>query len=65
MTFRLGILIGLACGVLLTLLASKQRNSAQPDNPRADENAKWDKRIDELHSFYSEEKANSRLGNRR
>lgn len=64
MQFRLGVLIGLLAGITLaSLYHQRKRQAALPAQP-VDENAKWDNRIDELHSFYSEEKAHSRLGRR-
>lgn len=65
MTFRLGVLIGLACGFALASIWCKQKaHPAQPVSPTV-EDLKWDRRIDELNSFYAEEKASSRLGKRR
>ncbi len=65
MTHRLAFIAGLLTGILLAAAFWKRskRETAQPDSPTT-EDAKWDKRIDELNSFYSEEKAHSRLGKR-
>jgi hypothetical protein len=66
MTFRLGVLIGLACGFALASIWCKRRtvHPAQPVSPTV-EDLKWDKRIDELGSFYAEEKAADNLRSKR
>lgn len=66
MTLRIGVLATLLTVFLLAVAYRKRANAhpAQPVDTFADENAKWDKRIDELQSFYAEEKASSRLGKR-
>lgn len=61
---RLVFVAGVLTGILLTTAFRRRlAQTAQPDTP-ATEDMKWDKRIDELNSFYSEEKATRRLGKR-
>jgi hypothetical protein len=65
MTLRMAFVAGFATCLLVTwLLGKRKAQTAQPVSPTT-EDAKWDKRIDELNSFYAEEKAHSRLGKRR
>jgi hypothetical protein len=63
MTLRMAFVAGFVTCLLVTWLLGKRRNPAQPVSPTA-EDAKWDKRINEMNSIYAEEKANSRLGKR-
>ena len=62
MTIRLVFAAGVLTGILLARAFGK-RTPAQPVSPTT-EDAKWDKRINEMNSIYAEEKANSRLGKR-
>jgi hypothetical protein len=64
MTLRMAFVAGFVTCLLVTWLLGKRRNPAQPVSPTA-EDAKWDKRIDELGSFYAEEKAADNLRSKR
>jgi hypothetical protein len=63
MSLRMAFVAGFLTCVLVTWLLGKRRETAQPVSPTT-EDAKWDKRINEMDSIYAEEKANSRLGKR-
>ena len=64
MPLRMAFVAGFVTCVLVTwLLGKRKAQTAQPVSPTT-EDAKWDKRINEMNSIYAEEKANSRLGKR-
>lgn len=60
MTFRIGILIGLAAGVLLAGIVCGKRASREP----VGENERWQKHTDNLNRYVKEEKATDNLRKR-